>query len=86
MCLHVSLPTHNSGHILNLIITNASLNLVICPYMLDTSYIFDHKTVCIAVDFSKPTVNKVIFSYRPINKINFTKFNQDISNIFFQFR
>ena len=45
LCQHVSLSTHNFGHILDLTITNASSNLVICPYMLDT-YISDHKTVC----------------------------------------
>ena len=49
--------------------------------MLDT-YISDHKTVCADVDLPKPTVNKVIFSCRPINKINFTDFNQDLSNAF----
>ena len=49
--------------------------------MLDT-YISDHKNVCIDIDHPKPTVNKVTFSYRPINKINFTEFNQDISNAF----
>ena len=78
---HVSLPTHNSGHFLDLIITNASSYLVICPYILDT-YIFHHKTVCVAIDLPKPIVNKVTFSCRPINKINFTEFNQDISNAF----
>ena len=36
LCQPVSLPTHNSVHILDLIIPNASSNLVICPYMLDT--------------------------------------------------
>ena len=41
LCQHVSLPTYNSGHILDLIITNAPLYLVICQYMLDT-YISDH--------------------------------------------
>ena len=30
--------------------------------------------------FQKAAVNKVTFSCRPINKINFTDFNQDISN------
>ena len=35
LCQHVSIPTHNSGHILDLIITNASSNLIICPYVLD---------------------------------------------------
>ena len=49
--------------------------------MLDT-YISDHKTVCVDIDLPKPNINKVTFSYRPINKINFTDFNQDISNAF----
>ena len=81
LCQQVSLPTHNSGHILDLIITNASSNLIICPYVLD-SYISDHKTVCVDIDLPKPAVNKVTFSCRPINKINFTNFNQDIPNAF----
>ena len=81
LCQHVSLPTHNSGLILDLIITNASSNLIICPYVLDT-YISDHKTVCVDTDLPKPAVNKVTFSCRPISKINFTDFNQDISNAF----
>ena len=81
LCQHVSLPTHNSGHILDLIIANASLNLLICPYMLDT-FISNHRTACVEIDLPKPTVNKVTFSYRPINKINFTEFNQDMSKVF----
>ena len=71
----------NSGHVLDLIITNASSNLVTCPFLLDT-YISYHKTVCVYIDLTKPNINKVTFSYRPINKINFTDFNQDISNAF----
>ena len=81
MCQHVSFPTPNSGHVLDLIITNASSNLVTCPFLLDT-YISDHKTVCVDIDLPKPNINKVTFSYCPINKINFTDFNQDISNAF----
>ena len=49
--------------------------------MLHT-YISDHKTVCVDIDLPKPIVNKVTFSDRLINKINFTEFNQDISNAF----
>ena len=49
--------------------------------MLDT-YISDHKIVCVDIDLPKPNINKVTFSYRPINKLNFTDFNQDISNAF----
>ena len=81
LCQHVSLPIHNSDHILDLIITNALSNIIICPYLLDT-YISDHKTVCVDIDLPKPAVIKVTFSCRPINNINFTDFNQDISNAF----
>ena len=81
LCQTVSFSTQNSGHAFDLIITNASLNLVTCPFLLDT-YIWDHKTVCVDIDLPKPNINKVTFSYRPINKINFTDFNQDISNAF----
>ena len=45
-------------------------------------YISDHKTVCVDINLPKPNINKVTFSYHPINKINFTDFNQDISNAF----
>ena len=78
---HVSLPTHNSGHILDLIITNASSNLIICPCVLD-AYISYHKTVRVDIDLPKLVVNKETFSCRPINKITFTDFNQDIYNAF----
>ena len=61
LCQHVSLPTHNSGHILDFIITNTSSNLINCPYVLDT-YISDHKTVCVDIDLPKPAINKVTFS------------------------
>ena len=58
LCQHVSFPTHNSGHVLDSIITNASSNLVTCPFLLDT-YISDHKTVCVDIDLPKPNINKV---------------------------
>ena len=84
LCQHVSFSTHNSGHVLDLIITNASSNLFTCPFLLDT-YISNPKTVCVDIDIPKPNINKVTFSYRPINKINFTDFIQDIFNAYRQF-
>ena len=81
LCQHVSFSTYNSGHVLDLIITNASSNLVTCPFLFYT-YISDHKTVCVDIDLPKSNINKITFSYRQINKINFTDFNQDISNAF----
>ena len=59
----------------------SSSNLIICPFVLDT-YISDHKTLGVDIDLPKPAVNQVTFSCRPINKINFTDCNQDISNAF----
>ena len=43
---HVSYPTHIYGHVLDLIITNASSNLVTCPFLLD-AFISGHKTLCV---------------------------------------
>ena len=43
---HISFPTHDSGHILDLIVTNASSKLAIYPYLVDTC-ISDHQTVYI---------------------------------------
>ncbi len=49
LCQHVSFSTHNSGYVLDIIITNALSNLVTCPFLLDT-YILDHNTVCIDIN------------------------------------
>ena len=35
-----------------------------------------------AVDLPKPVISKLTFSYRPINKINFTQFNRDTCETF----
>ena len=45
--------------------------------MLDT-YISDHKTICIDLDLSKPTVHKTTFSCHQLKKIGISKFNKDI--------
>ena len=73
---HVFFPTHDSGHILDLIITNVSSKFNIRPSCIDTC-ISDHKTVCINLNLAKPHVKKKTFSYRPIKDINFIQFNQD---------
>ena len=78
---HVSFPTHDSGHILDLIITNDSSKLNINPFYIDTC-ISDYKTICIDLNLPKSHIKKKTFSYRQINNINFTQFNQDISVAF----
>ena len=49
--------------------------------MLDT-YILDHKAECVDIDLLKSIVNKVTFLIAQLVKLNFTEFNQDISNAF----
>ena len=58
---HVTLPTHDSGHTIDLVITNASSKFIICPFILDT-YISDHKTIYINLDLPKQTVHKTTFN------------------------
>ena len=54
LCQHVSFPTQNSEHVLDLIITNGSSNLFTCPFLLDT-YISDQKTVCVDINLNSET-------------------------------
>ena len=81
---HISFPTHDFGHILDLIITNASSKLAIYPNSIDTC-ISDQKTVYIDLDIQKPVAEKSLFTFRPSNKINFTDFNNDITAAFLNF-
>ena len=78
---HISFPTHNSGHLL---ITKASFKLAIYPNLIDTC-ISDHKTVYIDLDFQKPVAQKSSFTFRPLSKINFADFNNDIITAFSNF-
>ena len=71
-------------YILDLIITNASLKLVISPKLCDT-YISDDKTVYIDLDIQKPIAQKSFSTFRPLNKINFTDFSNDITAAFSNF-
>ena len=81
---HISFPTHNSSHILDLIITNASSKLAIYPNLIDAC-ISDQKTVHIDLDIQKPLAQKSSFTFRPLNKNNFTDFNKDITAAFSNF-
>ena len=76
-CLHIQ--TSVRTYILT-IITNASSKLAI----LDTC-ISDHKTVYINLDIQKPVARKSSFKFRPLKKINFSDFNNDITAAFSNF-
>ena len=81
---HISFPTHDSGHILDLIITNALSKIAINYNLIDTC-ISDHKTTYIDLDIIKSVAQKSSFTFRPLNKINFTDFNNDITAAFSNF-
>ena len=81
---HISLPTHDSDHILGFIIINASSKLAIYPNLIDTC-ISDRKTVYIDLDIQTPAAQKFSFTFRPLNEINFTDFNSDITAAFSNF-
>ena len=49
---HVFFPTHDPGHILDLIITKVSSKFNIRPFCIDTC-IFDHNTVCVGLNLAK---------------------------------
>ena len=54
---HVSIPTHDSGHIVDLIITNDSSKLNIHSFYIDI-YISDHKTICVDLNLPKSHIKK----------------------------
>ena len=81
---HIFFPTPDSGHIIDLIITNISPKFNIRPFCIDTC-ISDHKTLCIDLNLAKPHIKTKTFSFRRIKDINFTLFNQDISVAFSNF-
>ena len=78
---HISFTTHDSGHILDLIIPNASSKQTISPKLVDTC-ISDLKAVYNDLDFPKSVAQKSSFTFRPLNKINFTDFDNDIATAF----
>ena len=78
---HVTCPTHDSGHIIDLVLTNASSKFIICSFMFDM-HISDHKTICIDLDLSKPTVHKTTFSCRQLKKNDNSEFNKDMAAAF----
>ena len=57
---HVFFPTHDSGHIFNLIITNVSSKFNIRPFYINT-YISDNKTVYVDPNLAKPLIKKKTF-------------------------
>ena len=77
----VSFPTHNSGHILDLLITRAASQLVSYVYPQDNC-ISDHVTLIAGLDIPKVKPSKTTFTYRPLKSINLDNFSTDILTTF----
>ena len=77
---YITHATHDSGHTIDLVITDASSTYVICPLLLDTN-ISDRKTVCIDLHLIKPTVHKKL-SCRQLRRIDLYEFNKGIAPTF----
>ena len=75
---HITFPTHNSGHTLDLLITRSTSSLISSSDHIFTP-ISDHEFISsilsIPTNSRSPRITKVT---RPINSINVTNFSNDI--------
>ena len=55
---HVHKPTHEAGHILDLIITQANNGRSLCNNLIVDDMLSDHSVVLCNLDMSKPTKEK----------------------------
>ena len=74
---HVTVPTHKSGHILDLMITRCSNELVLSIPIVD-HMISDHMIVCSDLNLPKPSMKVRTVTYRNLNKIDKTAFTSEL--------
>ena len=75
---HVSVPTHISGHTLDLIITRNSDQLLVSS--LWTDYLFsDHLPVHCNIQVEKPLLKSKRISFRKLKSINISSLRDDLS-------
>lgn len=76
---HVHVPTHESGHILDLIISRNSCDIIIDEPQSDY-YISDHFSVLCHLAPPKPGFRKETVSYRKVKSINLDSFKKDLKD------
>ena len=74
---HVNGPTHKKGHTLDLIITRAADELVICTETRDPM-LSDHSAVHCKLRLKKPPLERKKISYRKRHSVNMNSFNNDL--------
>ena len=74
---HVSVPSHGSGHTLDLIITRNSRDLVVDSAQV-TNYDTDHSFVQCHLSRKKPTLERKTIIFRQLRKIDLNNFESDL--------
>ena len=74
---HVNGPTHKQGHTLDLIITRNEDKLV-TDIKIHDPVISDHLSVLCTLQLEKPQLEQTEISYRKLNDINMSSFNEDL--------
>ena len=75
---HVHVPTHSSGHTLDLIITRSANDIMITS-PLTTFPLSDHRFVECLLDFPRPNISVREVHFRKLKQIDLEKFEADIS-------
>ena len=75
----VSEPTHNQGHLLDLVFSKQSDNILIST-KLHNGLTSDHTAILCKLDVSVPVQKPETFSYRCLKKIDTGAFKQDLSH------
>ena len=76
---HVLFPTHNKGHILDLILTRCD-DLSLTNISIQPPAISDHSAISFDIPIGKPPSERKLISYRKVKNININEFKDDILN------
>ena len=74
----ISLPTHVSGHILDLVITRSSDDICICSIHISSLRISDHNFVHAKFSITRPHLSVEKVKFRKIKQINGESFKSDL--------
>ena len=77
---HVTVPTHISGHTLDLIITRYNRELLL-SYPVSDYMVSDHMFVCYRVNMPRPPLETRTISYRKLKQIDNSAFSTDLKDI-----
>lgn len=78
MTQHITFPTHEKGHTLDLILTRKTDNFA-DQFDKTFSLPSDHAAILCALSICKPTAPKTKITYRNLSQINIQKFRTDIT-------